>query len=714
MSKPANIRNICTSAHIDHGKCISGDSRLMLGDGRILAAEQLFKIAETEGTKAFEDQNKVIYNTNSAGIKAVSLNKKTGKLEHKQIQFAWKLSGGRTIRVTAKTGLQIETTPEHKYMVLEEMEFKEKEAEKLKLRDKIICARNLPTEQARGIKGRILHALSNRGFHAKLKDDFAKSMKDMILNKGLKETALALKTELKPKSLYRCTYRGRYRVSDLAGLAKIFNIDPEKVYDNVSAVCYRTGAANGKSSLYASLPKNIERLFYIAGLFFGDGSGKNFIVGKPELAAEFIKICREELGIKTTLKEQAARTPEIITSMTLARMLNAIFDYPLKKKSHNIKASEILFSAPTSCSSQFIKGYFDCDGTVEKGRGAISITSASPQMLKDLQLLLVKFGCISIRQHDTLYIAGLSAKAFSEKIGFGLKNKQNLAEDLARKATGSRLSDLVSFDKQKMKAARTTSMNSISPHYYKYESGTYSPTIATAITIQQKLLTRNKETDILGKLLTGDLAFIEVSGIEESFQETVYDYTVADHHNFIAEGMVIHNTTFSDNLLAGAGMISEELAGKQLVLDFHEDEQQRGITIDAANVSMVYDISNEEYLINLIDTPGHVDFGGDVTRAMRAIDGSIVLVDCVEGIMPQTETVIRQALRERVKPVLFINKVDRLIKELKLTPDKMQERFIKVIGDFNKLVSNIAEKEYKEKWQVNVNEGSVCFGSAFH
>jgi elongation factor 2 len=173
-------------------------------------------------------------------------------------------------------------------------------------------------------------------------------------------------------------------------------------------------------------------------------------------------------------------------------------------------------------------------------------------------------------------------------------------------------------------------------------------------------------------------------------------------------------TTFSDSLLAGAGMMSEEKAGKQLVLDFHEDEQLRGITIDAANVSMVHEFEGEEHLINLIDTPGHVDFGGDVTRAMRAIDGTIVLVCAVEGIMPQTESVLRQALKERVKPVLFINKVDRLIKELKLTPEAMQERFINVINNFNRLIRELAEKEYREKWQVNVNEGSVAFGSAFH
>jgi len=172
-------------------------------------------------------------------------------------------------------------------------------------------------------------------------------------------------------------------------------------------------------------------------------------------------------------------------------------------------------------------------------------------------------------------------------------------------------------------------------------------------------------------------------------------------------------TTFSDNLLWGAGMMSEELAGKACVLDFHEDEMQRGITIDAANVSMVHAVDNQEYLINLIDTPGHVDFGGDVTRAMRAVDGAIVLCCAVEGIMPQTETVLKQALRERVKPILFINKVDRLIKEVKLTPEAMQERFMKIINHVNKLLVDISP-DMGPKWQVNVLDGSVCFGSAFH
>lgn len=173
-------------------------------------------------------------------------------------------------------------------------------------------------------------------------------------------------------------------------------------------------------------------------------------------------------------------------------------------------------------------------------------------------------------------------------------------------------------------------------------------------------------------------------------------------------------TTFSDNLLAGAGMLSEETAGKQRALDFHEDEAERGITIDSASVSMIHKVKGEDYLINLIDTPGHVDFGGDVMRAMRAVDGCIVLSCAVEGVMPQTETVLRQALKEMVKPVLFINKVDRLIKEVKLTPEAMQEKFISIINHVNELISSIAPEGYKEKWKVAVGDGSVAFGSAFH
>ena len=181
-------------------------------------------------------------------------------------------------------------------------------------------------------------------------------------------------------------------------------------------------------------------------------------------------------------------------------------------------------------------------------------------------------------------------------------------------------------------------------------------------------------------------------------------------------GVIAHvdhgKTTMSDSLLAYSGIIAPSAAGKALAMDYDKEEQERGITIYQANVTLHYTRKDKEYVINMIDTPGHVDFSGRVIRSLRAIDGAVVVCDAVEGIMTQTETVTRMALEERVKPVLFINKVDRLIKELRLTPEKMQETLANVVSNFNQLIDTYAEDEYKEKWKVSIQDASVTFGSA--
>ena len=181
-------------------------------------------------------------------------------------------------------------------------------------------------------------------------------------------------------------------------------------------------------------------------------------------------------------------------------------------------------------------------------------------------------------------------------------------------------------------------------------------------------------------------------------------------------GVIAHvdhgKTTMSDSLLAHSGIIAPSAAGKALALDYMKEEQERGITIVQANVTLHYKQGDDEYVINMIDTPGHVDFSGRVIRSLRAIDGAVVVCDAVEGIMTQTETVTRMSLEERVRPVLYINKIDRLIKELRLTPEAMQEKLANVVTSFNNLIDTYAEPEYKEKWKVSIQDGSVTFGSA--
>ncbi len=183
-------------------------------------------------------------------------------------------------------------------------------------------------------------------------------------------------------------------------------------------------------------------------------------------------------------------------------------------------------------------------------------------------------------------------------------------------------------------------------------------------------------------------------------------------------GIIAHidhgKTTMSDSLLAEAGLLSPKIAGAARALDYLEEEQKRGITIKTANISLLHELDNISHVVNLIDTPGHVDFTGKVTRALRAIDGAIVVVDAVEEVMVQTETVTRQALNERVKPVLFINKVDRLIKELKLNAEQMQTKLLRIIRDFNNLISLYGEKDHIKHWKVDPTNGTVAFGSALH
>lgn len=178
-------------------------------------------------------------------------------------------------------------------------------------------------------------------------------------------------------------------------------------------------------------------------------------------------------------------------------------------------------------------------------------------------------------------------------------------------------------------------------------------------------------------------------------------------------------STLTDSLIAKAGIIAGEAAGNARFTDTRADEQERGITIKSTGVSLYYesDIIKEDgvplgYLINLIDSPGHVDFSSEVTAALRVTDGALVVVDYVEGVSVQTETVLRQALAEKIRPVLMVNKIDRGILELQVDGENMYQQFIRVIENANVIISTYESADMGENIQVDPTKGTVAFGSA--
>lgn len=175
-------------------------------------------------------------------------------------------------------------------------------------------------------------------------------------------------------------------------------------------------------------------------------------------------------------------------------------------------------------------------------------------------------------------------------------------------------------------------------------------------------------------------------------------------------------STLTDSLIARAGIISQANAGDARFTDTREDEKERGITIKSTGVSLYYEYEYQNlmqpFLINLIDSPGHVDFSSEVTAALRVTDGALVVVDYVEGVCVQTETVLRQALGEKIKPLLFVNKIDRGILELQVDGETMYQNFQRVIENANVIISTYEADDMGEGQQVDPVKGTVGFGSA--
>ncbi|KAM7539865.1 hypothetical protein Aperf_G00000036881 [Anoplocephala perfoliata] len=222
------------------------------------------------------------------------------------------------------------------------------------------------------------------------------------------------------------------------------------------------------------------------------------------------------------------------------------------------------------------------------------------------------------------------------------------------------------------------------------------------------------------------------------------NFTVAEIRRLMAKNKNIRNmsviahvdhgkSTLTDSLVSKAGIIAEARAGDARFTDTRKDEQDRCITIKSTAISLYNELSSDQlefvrkvqpvdkdesgkdecgFLINLIDSPGHVDFSSEVTAALRITDGALVVVDAVSGVCVQTETVLRQAIAERIKPILFLNKLDKALTTMGQDPESLYQHLSRVIENVNVIVAQFSEHDGPMgDVTVDPGNGTVGFGS---
>ncbi|KAI5367958.1 Putative small GTP-binding protein [Septoria linicola] len=254
------------------------------------------------------------------------------------------------------------------------------------------------------------------------------------------------------------------------------------------------------------------------------------------------------------------------------------------------------------------------------------------------------------------------------------------------------------------------------------------PNVVHQIIIVSLLEVCREVEDAYGKIL-GSSAGGAAGGFTVEEIRTLMD----DPKNIRNMSVIAHvdhgKSTLTDSLVQRAGIISAKNAGSARFTDTRADEQERGVTIKSTAISLYGTLNDIEdlkdiviptdksdkndFLINLIDSPGHVDFSSEVTAALRVTDGALVVVDTIEGVCVQTETVLRQALGERIKPVVIINKVDRALLELQLSKEDLYQNFSRVIESVNVVISTYFDKTLGDV-QVFPEKGTVAFGSGLH
>jgi elongation factor 2 len=801
ISNKEQIRNFGVIAHVDHGKCIDGDSLVTLTTGEMCPIKELYANQRSK-------QERVPI---EGGLMVDSMNPGTTRIEDRPATAVWNLGSESLVEVLLEDGRCVRVTPEHPFYSLSSSGFLvAKEARNLRKGDSVAVAGVLKSvgSDIDDLKGEILSKLAkNRNWTAHPGNVFYGAFSQALPASHSSEKVVGqLVGEDNGKSGDEKHEVG-FKLSELVDIAARTGISAGKLYDMIDSIEYDSPVGgNHAGSGDLRLPKTIEEfreLFYLAGRYCARYSTRDLASGR-----------HIELGRSGDLSDDFLRIPSAANGNisksdghlkhTLFRFFNDIFGFSGARTEALTRIPRVISISRNELLAWFLRGLFDMHARVDPEKGRISFVTKSKILAEEVSLLLLRFGVSAIRSYRgsryTLLISGKEAFLFVERIGSGVATRRPQLESLTKGSAKNR-QDPIPIGVAELKTVRVVvgldSTISEMPDYRFLEKGQRRITpseLKSMITVFERQLTqkekirekalvlefvsrstgkkhsplrpplekhlsealldqlkadglvkRSKNTvhitpfgkDVLNAwrsiisgddsvvariqtilmqwkaLSEGEVKFRKVRSVEaRSGVFSVYDLTVPETHTYIANGIIVHNTTTSDSLLAACGMLSPSVAGQALALDYMPLEQQRQMTIKAANVTLYYEHDGTPYVFNMIDTPGHIDFTGKVTRSLRAIDGAVVVVDSVEGVMTQTETVTRQALEERVRPVLYINKIDRLVKELRLTPDKMLSWLANIIGEFNNLVNLYAEPEFRDKWKVSIQDNSVAFGSS--
>ncbi|MEM3637589.1 MAG: elongation factor EF-2 [Conexivisphaerales archaeon] len=804
ISNKEQIRNFGVIAHVDHGKCVDGESLVALTNGEILPIRDIY------ASLGAKEERVVIQN----GLLLDSMNPANVKMEDRVASVAWNLKADRIVRISLSDGKSISVTPEHPFYSLSSSGFiVAKRADSLKPGDSIAVAGILKSigSDIEALKEEILALLAKEGHYvAYLDSDYSDMLRNHLLKIGSEKKSGLINDSDQRKFLNEIG-SGECSLELLVDISKMLGIKLHEVYDHIEGISYMTQRnVDGKSAAKIRLPKSFsqfQQFFYLVGLLYANSCSGTHLAGRSKpVLAKAAGIYREVLGVETgVVKENRGYRLDHNTINTLEKFRHDAFGYSADKGSHTPSIPRLVSISRKELLSSFLSGLFDMKGQVKAQTKCVCFSTASKELAERLSILLLRYGIYATLQrkgrYSSIHISGPDAVRFKEEIGFNNPEKRKELENLVKSSTSVTDANTLPLDPNELRAVRIAlgldnTVSSI-PYYSELESGRQKMTAAilaeitnlfesqladrsglqvkatileaiihndkvieknefqgsdqramaealrrlkadrlirlvdgklqvTAfgkdiLAIWKKLLACDSDTEsrireILNQwrlLSTGEVRFAKVMSVEEKKGAfSVYDLTVPDTHSYVANGIIVHNTTTSDSLLAACGMLSPTVAGQALALDYMPLEQQRQMTIKAANVTLYYEHEGKPYVFNMIDTPGHIDFTGKVTRSLRAIDGAVVVVDSVEGVMTQTETVTRQALEERVRPVLYINKIDRLVKELRLTPDRMQAWLANIIGEFNNLINLYAEPEFRDKWKVSIQDNSVAFGSS--